>query len=165
VTSAALEPARSPARAWPPAALLLAILFVGRASAADWNEYRAGRLNEFASGAPAHTIVLSSVAIRAELQYSGQFRPLSSASRQHLGVWADAMGLPNAPAAFAREVKVIEGGIEYWLPVQDVLVEPMEAELKPGDEMEAFVVFIGASAGQSRFLLNEFHADRPFGSR
>ena len=140
-------------------ALLVAILVAGGTSPADWSEYRPGRLGEFTARVPADAIVLDSVRIRVRLEYSGEFRPLSSEAGRHLSIWAGAMGVPNAPGAFAREVKVVEGGSEYWLPVQDILVEPMQAELKPGDEMEAFVVFIGASAGRPRFLLNEFRAD------
>ena len=151
-------PAR-PARATPSSALLVAILVVGGASAASWDEYRPGRLSDFTSRIPVNTIVLDSVRIRARLEYSGEFRPLSAGAQRHLAVWAEAMSLPAAPAAFVREVRLIEDGRQHWVPVQKVLEVPMRAELTPGDAMEAFVVFIGASAGRTRFLLNEFHAD------
>ena len=153
-----------PARGTSASALLVAILVVGGAGAASWDEYRPGQLSQFAPRVPADTVVLDSVRIRVHLGYFGEVRPLSAGARRHLAVWAEAMSMPEAPGAFVREVRVIEDGSEYWLPVQEVLVAPMQAELTSGDVMEAFVVFIGASAGRTRFLLNAFYAEGSYAS-
>ena len=66
------------------------------------------------------------------------------------------MSLPQAPAAFHREVLVLEGGIEYWLPVQDVVADAMIQELEPGQEIEILAVYAGQSPRGHVFLVNEF---------
>lgn len=71
-------------------------------------------------------------------------------------VWADIFKVPQAPPLFQRELKVVEQGIEYWMPIQEILVPAMTAELKPEDEIEVFVILIGQVSGRYMFLVNEF---------
>ena len=62
--------------------------------------------------------------------------------------------------AFKREVKVREGGVDYWLPVQEVLVPAMTSELRQGEEIELFVIYVGQVDGRHLFLVNAFeHKD------
>jgi len=48
------------------------------------------------------------------------------------------------------------GGIEYWLPVQDVVADAMIRELEPGQAIEIFAVYAGQSLHDHVFLVNEF---------
>ena len=73
-----------------------------------------------------------------------------------IATWAEALSLPQAPATFHREVLVLEDGIEYWLPVQDVVADAMIRELEPGQAIEIFAVYAGQSLHDHVFLVNEF---------
>lgn len=71
------------------------------------------------------------------------------------------MNVPGVPLAFRRELKVVEAGIEYWVPVQEVLVPSMKVELGAGQEVELFMIYIGQVAGRHLFLVNEFGHGSP----
>jgi hypothetical protein len=81
---------------------------------------------------------------------------MADETQRFIATWADAMSLPQAPAMFHREVLVLEDGIEYWLPVQDVVADAMIRELEPGQAIEIFAVYAGQSLHDHVFLVNEF---------
>lgn len=138
-------------------ALLTIVLLAGAAETADWARYRPGRLQEAAAGAPTPGItVVIDVPIRARVQYTGKFRPLADDSRRHILTWAESLNVPAAPPAFRQEVEVLEDSVAYWLPVQDVLIGHMKAELASGEPIEVFAVYIGRSGKRPIFLVNEF---------
>jgi len=74
----------------------------------------------------------------------------------HIAAWADTFQVPQAPPLFQREVRAVEDGIEYWMPVQEILEPAMTAELSPGDEIEVFVIHIGQMSDRQLFLINKF---------
>jgi len=62
---------------------------------------------------------------------------------------------------FAEEFLFSEDGIEYWLPVQSVLIPHLKTEMRKGQSLDLFTAWIGvtfAEAGnrQHVFLVNEF---------
>jgi hypothetical protein len=81
---------------------------------------------------------------------------MADETQRFIATWAEAMSLPQAPATFHREVLVLEDGIEYWLPVQDVVADAMIRELEPGQAIEIFAVYAGQSLLDHVFLVNEF---------
>jgi hypothetical protein len=81
---------------------------------------------------------------------------MADETQRFIATWAEAMSLPQAPATFHREVLVLEDGIEYWLPVQDVVADAMIRELEPGQAIEIFAVYAGQSLHDHVFLVNEF---------
>jgi hypothetical protein len=101
-------------------------------------------------------VITRDIPIRAKARYSGELRDLSDDSRRLIVAWARSMNVPGVTQAFQRELKVHEAGAEYWVPVQDVLVRSMRAELRPGEEIELFVIYIGQVDGRHIFLVNEF---------
>lgn len=87
--------------------------------------------------------------------YSAVFRPLSSESRQLLTRWTEVTGVDVA-RLFRQELRVDEGGTVHWLPVQGTLVSHMTSELKAGDTMELFLVYVGQVGGRHLLLVNAF---------
>jgi len=81
---------------------------------------------------------------------------MADETQRFIATWAEAMSLPQAPATFHREVLVLEDGIDYWLPVQDVVADAMIRELEPGQAIEIFAVYAGQSLHDHVFLVNEF---------
>jgi hypothetical protein len=146
---------RQAGRVW---TLLLPALLLAASPSPDWSRYRPGRLGDLVLAHPRvqKTLVLTSVPIRAAVQYSGRLRPMADETQRFIATWAEAMSLPQAPATFHREVLVLEDGIEYWLPVQDVVADAMIRELEPGQAIEIFAVYAGQSLHDHVFLVNEF---------
>lgn len=101
------------------------------------------------------------IAIRAKVTYSVEFRDLPEDSRRLIAAWAEAFNVPGAPQAFRQELKVIEATREYWVPVQEVLVSAMKRELRHGEEIELFTIYIGQVDGRHIFLVNEFRHEAP----
>ena len=71
------------------------------------------------------------------------------------------MNVPGLPQAFRRELKIVEAEREYWVPVQNVLVSSMKTELRPSEEIELFMIYIGQVDGRHIFLVNEFGHESP----
>ena len=53
--------------------------------------------------------------------------------------------------------------IEYWLPIQNPLIKPLQEELKKGDGVTLYVSWIGARKESGKvdwiFLVNEFEKE------
>ena len=75
------------------------------------------------------------------------------------------MGVPGITAAFSRELEVSADGQRYWLPVQEVLVRTMSNELRAGETIELFVIYIGQIGARHLFLINAFDHDDAHGIR
>ena len=105
------------------------------------------------------------VPIRSRVSYTGEFRDLPEDSRRLVAAWAASMNVAGMPEAFRREVRVREAGIEYWLPVQEALVPLMRAELRDGEPIEIFVIYIGQVNGRHVLLVNAFDHEGGHGSR
>lgn len=97
--------------------------------------------------------------------YFAEFRDLPDDSRRLIVAWAESMNLPRVPQVFQREMKISEAGIEYWVPVQEVLVPFLKAELRPGEEIELFMIYIGQVYGRHVLLVNEFEHKSPHRGR
>ncbi|MGH8071647.1 MAG: hypothetical protein ACRERE_41720 [Candidatus Entotheonellia bacterium] len=141
----------------------LALLLAGAALASDVSgfdvsRYRPSTIQAMIRDlpAPAQHLVAQELPIRSRVTYAGEFRELPEDSREHIRVWADLMHAPEAPRVFARELKVYEGGTAYWFPVQEVLVPAMRSELRLGQRIEVFMIYIGHVRGRHVFLINAF---------
>ncbi len=134
--------------------MLLGVAVAG----ADWDRYRPGRLGDAEASQPGQSDapVVTNVALRARVLYTAAFRSLPDDVRQHIRAWAEAVNAPGAAPLFLDEVKVLEAGVEYWLPAQKTVIDTMRAELHAGEEIEAFVINTGQSAGRFVFLVNAF---------
>jgi hypothetical protein len=100
---------------------------------------------------------------RVVVTYTGQFRETLPRRQGFIAIWGSSLGiasLEEMPEIFPQEVLVVEDGVEYWIPVQGVLVPYMEDELEAGDEVILFVIWAGAIMESGEidrvFLINEF---------
>jgi hypothetical protein len=149
-------------------ALALVPTFLGgEVSAFDFSRYRPTTIRAFVKDLPAQqgTMVTTDLPIRARVQYSGEFRPLPDDSRRLIAVWTEAMNVPGITTAFRREVKITEAGTDYWVPVQEFLAPTMNDELRIGEEIELFMIYIGQINGRHLFLVNAFDHEGPHPAR
>lgn len=144
------------------AAMLASVgIALPRASGAlgsDWSRYRPAQLREVAEDLPGRrgVAVSGDVPVRSRMAFVGEFRDLPEDSRRLIGAWGDSMGVTGMLEVFRREVRVRQGDREYWLPVQEALATAMEAELRAGEVIEVFVIYIGRVDGRAVFLVNAF---------
>lgn len=62
---------------------------------------------------------------------------------------------------FTEEFLFAEDGVEYWLPVQSVLIPHFKREMSKGQSLDLFTAWIGVTFAepgkrQHIFLVNEF---------
>jgi hypothetical protein len=144
--------------------LWISILGVNGAAAFDPSRYRPLLLRDVVRQYPAQRGLSLSpdIPIRLSVVYSGEFRDLQEDSRRLIRAWSESMSAADITDEFKREVKVCEAGVDYWLPVQQILVPIMTRELRPGGEIQLFVIYVGQVDGRHLFLVNAFdHKDAP----
>lgn len=132
--------------------------FISNVSGADFSRYRPQAIKELIQRYPPRPglTIITNMPIRSKVRYLGQFRDLPDDTRRLIAAWAESINAAEVPSLFRRELKIEEAGIEYWVPVQEVLVSYMKAELHPREVIELFILFIGQVDGRHGFLVNEF---------
>jgi len=103
---------------------------------------------------------------RVQVTYTGQHRPIDPVRQELLRQWARGFNRDSSIIAiFQNEYLFREGQVDYWLPVQNVLEEPLAQEAKPDQVIELYVMFIGAHFAHGQltwlFIVNEFDARVP----
>ena len=91
--------------------------------------------------------------------FTGHIRPLQLGRRSLLQYWAKAMGHgPETAAMFVSEIEILQDGSIYWLPIQKVLVEPLQHEVALGSRTHLYILLVGAYEQVPVFTVNEFNA-------
>lgn len=107
---------------------------------------------------------------QVEVIYTGEFREIDPAKQFLIETWGGTISPEvgeSIKGAFRQEVLVIESDVEYWIPVQEVLVPYLEDELEPGDEALIFIQWVGANILNAEtppdrvFILNDFRVRLP----
>src|ERR1700752_327555 len=98
---------------------------------------------------------------RVRVIYGGKSRTLTPETVKVIREWAKARKVdPDIVHLFEKELLFVEDSVEYWLPVQKQLVENFAHDWKAGEEVELFIIWIGAikNSGKERwvFLVYEF---------
>jgi hypothetical protein len=133
-----------------------------------WARYKPGKLSSIIK---AHTnvtdtldkgVYLGSDPVRAQVTYTGLYRPTSAEKQRFIAFYMDSVRTPEFAKKFVTELLFIEDGMEFWLPVQDVLLPSFEKEVRKGERVILFANWIGITYPElngSRlhvFLVNEF---------
>jgi hypothetical protein len=97
--------------------------------------------------------------------YSGEIRKISATRKEFIAEWVKTRkGSPELVNLFEEEFLFKEGDAEYWLPVQKQVIPFIREELKAGDRVELYLIWIGARSEPGItdwfFLVNEFQKDQ-----
>jgi hypothetical protein len=154
------------------ALVLVIFAFTFCASAQDdpWAKYKPGKLSSVIKantypnmqGAGGVDIVVGSAPVKARVIYTGKSRPIPEDKRSLVKLWMQSNRYSEEEfQMYTEEFLFTESGIEYWLPVQTVLIESFKKELSEGERVDLFAVWIGitfAKPGKRQhvFLVNEF---------
>jgi len=150
-------------RTWMAVAAVLALSIPGLL-AFDYEAYKPSRLADVRKEQAATqigdwNIVGADFRYRMTVAFSGELRKIDPGSQKLIGMWVKSVGTdPKVADMFAQEVRVVEAGTSYWLPIQKVLVEPLRSEAKTGQQLNLFVTWIGSTKTDFVFLVNEFDA-------
>ena len=152
--------------------LLLALALVFAAAPApaaaadefDHASYKPAQLADVAAGMEIdpranYWLDASHAKYRAEVTFTGAIRPIAPGVKQLITYWAKALQHPESvPAVFNHEVRVIQAGRTYWMPIQDVLLAPWREEMRAGSEAEVYVLLMGAFERAPVFTVASFSA-------
>lgn len=136
-----------------------------------WAKYTPGKLSKITQAEAFQnmqemggvTLGIPATPIRARVTYMGKLRPISDDTRSLVMLWMQSNRYSEEIFnMYSREGLFVEDSVEYWLPVQSTLLPHMDEELKEGDSVDLFVVWIGITFAeppgkrQHVFIVNEF---------
>ena len=107
-------------------------------------------------------IAIGSATLKAKVIYKGRSRPIAGDKKSLIKLWMQSNKYSEEHfKMFAEEFLFVEDGIEYWLPVQSVLIPHFKKEMSEGESVDLFAAWIGitfAEPGQRQhvFIVNEF---------
>jgi hypothetical protein len=106
-------------------------------------------------------VKIGSDSVKATATYAGLSHPTPLAKRRFITSFVFQDGTTEDQSGFATEMLFREGKTEFWLMVQDGLVPRFTRELRRGDRVELYVVWVGATypvrgRREQVFLVNEF---------
>ncbi|HJT68798.1 MAG TPA: hypothetical protein VJ731_01290 [Terriglobales bacterium] len=101
---------------------------------------------------------------RTVLVYTGKSRPLLADKQKLLSAWRLMLKSEAPPEdEFKTEVLFREGKKPHWVAVQNVLLQDLPREVKPGQAVTGYIVWIGAIRTRKDwrwlFALNDFAAN------
>lgn len=107
---------------------------------------------------------LGSDPVKARVTYTGESRPTPEKKRKFIAYWMGSGGMPEEDVEkFGVEFLFIEDSVEFWIPVQDVLIPHFLKEMRKGEQVDVFALWIGTTfpehgkrQGQHVLIVNEF---------
>jgi hypothetical protein len=98
---------------------------------------------------------------RVRVAYAGEQRKIPDERKQFINDWVKTHRLdPRIGELFESELKFIEDGKEFWLPVQKQVIPYFAEELKKGEPVDLYVVIAGGRKFKGKWdwliLVNEF---------
>jgi hypothetical protein len=141
-----------------------------------WDRYQPGTLSaimqehdstiraESAGKNPSFHFTGDQFPTRARVIYKGESRPVDSTRLEIMRRWGSAFLRDSSIAGdFHREYLFQEGRALLWLPVQDTVASFFARELKPGQPVTLFVMWLGAYYREGTiewaFIVNEFSTE------
>lgn len=132
------------------------------AGGVDTSVYRPSTLAETHAGVCArsrveHVFDARFLKISAVVTDRSETRSIKASVKKFVQMWAKAFRQPSKiPLLFSQEIRVREGGRDYWLPIQTQLLDPLRSEVPRGYPFTVFVVYGGCEGGEPVFLVTEF---------
>jgi hypothetical protein len=103
---------------------------------------------------------------KVKVTYTAKVRKITPTRKAFILDWCKSQRLSEeSGAVFEEELLFKEGDVEYWLPVQKQVIPHFKEELKPGEEVKLYVIWIGGRQESGVpdwvFLVNEFEKYQP----
>ena len=144
--------------------LLLFFVFASPVAAQefDYAAYQPATLSEVAASAGEHAAAWFAEGhprYRTRVTFTGRVRPTPADTAQFIVEWVKANGHPPAYAdVFEQEIELTQDGNAYWMPIQDVLLAPLTAEVRADMPVDVFVLLMGGQGDRLVLAVSEFDA-------
>jgi hypothetical protein len=90
---------------------------------------------------------------------TGKRRPIAPGLKDFISKWVRTMGHPASDIEmFQTEIEVSQGSTNYWVPIQQQLLEPLDTEVTAGEEVRLYILVMGAYLHTPVFSVAEFAA-------
>jgi hypothetical protein len=136
----------------------------------DWNQYKSTTIEgliksvddstkdtgpNFENRRGVHVGVLR---YKAVVQFTGKFRDIPKQHAEFIEGLPKVYKFvpPEIIHLYSRELLLQEGALQIWSPVQEVLVKPLQDELRVGDTFEVYFYYLGATFADHMLGINEF---------
>lgn len=96
--------------------------------------------------------VRKGASISTVIKYTGELRPASEVTRSALFDF----GGEKMRELYPNELRVVDEDFDGWVPVQNVLYEPLLKEMKKGKRFRVCLTLIGRIEKTHLYVMNEF---------
>lgn len=97
-----------------------------------------------ANGSPTLALTYNSRYTQSAVVMSGERRTISAEKRNSISTWLTTFGQPKELAdSIQFEYKVNEAGVDYWLPVQKLIADRLNTEIKTGTKTTIYFIWLG----------------------
>lgn len=74
-----------------------------------------------------------------------------------LDSWAQALRIwPQVRGLFVNEVRVTEGDVSYWLPIQEPVLRYLRDEAKESGAVDLYIARVGSVRSGPVYVVNEY---------
>jgi hypothetical protein len=136
----------------------------------DWSQYKSITIQELIRSADESTkdtganfemrrgFYAGVMRYKAVVQFTGKFRDIPE---QHAEFMERLPKIYNfIPSEtihlYSKELLLQEGALQIWCPIQEVLIKPLQEELRVGDTFEVYFCYFGAVYADHILGINEF---------
>ncbi|MBI1213874.1 MAG: hypothetical protein GC190_20625 [Alphaproteobacteria bacterium] len=95
---------------------------------------------------------------RVPAVWSGEIRPIDPRTQNIISAYGKSLHQPTWGDLFKQEIRVSDGGVDYWLAIQSTIVEAFKSEVHKGGAVELCVAFYGCWPKHPVASVNEFQA-------
>jgi hypothetical protein len=135
-----------------------------------WNQYKPTTIQELVKSADESTkdmgpnfekrrrVYVGVLRYKAIVQFTGKFRDIPKQHAEFIEELPKVYKFvpPEVTNLYSKELLLQEGELQVWAPVQDVLVKPLQDELRIGDSFEIYFYYLGTTFADHIFGINEF---------
>ena len=98
---------------------------------------------------------------RVSVKYTGKTRLIAKKPKELVTRWVHSLQLPiEYQEKLSHEIQIESNGLQYWLPIQENLVESFLKEVKINSSVYLYIVSIGSIKLIPVFGICEFEAKR-----
>lgn len=145
--------------------LLLALSTPALSDDFDFDAYRPAQVIDIhiyvanhAAGT-THWLDASHAKFNTVAQVTGKRRAILPERKAFIQMWVDYIGHPQSFAdMFQTEIEVMQGTASYWMPIQQLLLAPLDEEVAEGQPVRLYLLLLGAYEQDPVITIAEFSA-------
>ena len=104
-----------------------------------------------------YTIETANYKYVVETIYTGKHREIAPDRKELFRRWTKSLRHPEEYAQLCdHEIQIRDGKQEYWVPLQNALLNPFVAEAKTNSRLRLHLMYIGAKGNDRVFMITRF---------